>query len=136
MERRRVTQPEGGRLMTKQAEAAETDINAIIRRHMVQNIPFPDGSNARYGDFSASLDYHQALNRLREAELTFNQLPVEVREYCKNDPGMFLDLVHDPERRDELVKLGLVEAAMPEGAKPVPAPEPVPAPTPAPAPEE
>jgi len=127
--RRRVTQPEGGRMMTKQAEAAETDINAIIRRHRQMGAPFPT-EGGTYGDFSTGLDFHASLNRVREAELTFNLLPAEVREFCSNDPGRFLDLVGDPAKREELVKLGLVEAAIPNGMKPSPEPAPSPAPSP------
>jgi len=124
---RRVQHAGGGRLMTKQAEAAETDMNAIIRRHRNTGAPFPVNGNATYGDFSGSLDFHAALTRVREAELTFALLPAEVREAARNDPGVFLDMVHDPEKRDELVKLGLVEAAIP--AAPVEAPvEPAPVP--------
>jgi len=128
---RRVTHAGGGRMMTKQAEAAETDINAIIRRHRQMGVPFPQGGDANYGDFSNALDFHSALNRVREAEQTFALLPPDVREFCQNDPGRFLDLVMDPDRRDELVALGLVEGAMPAAAKPAAAP-PAPAP-PAPA---
>jgi len=132
MARVRVTHPGGGRLMTKQAEASETDINTIVRRHISQRVPFPADGNASYGDFSEGSDFHAMLNRVREAEHTFAMLPVEVREYCANDPGRFLDLVYDPERREELVKLGLVDAAVPAAAKPPVEPAPV---EPAPAPE-
>lgn len=123
--RRRVTHPGGGRLMTKQAEAAETDINNIVRRHRVTGAPFPVNQNATYGDFSSGADFHAMVTRVREAELTFALLPAEVREAAKNDPGEFLNMVFDPTRRAELVELGLVEAAIPAAAVPAPEPAPV-----------
>lgn len=130
-DRVRVTQPEGGRTLTKQSDALETDVNKIVARHIAHRMPLPGpGQNPMYGDFTGAVDYHTALTRLREAEIQFNNLPAHVRRACDNDPGKFLDLVYDPDRRDELVALGLVEAQLP----PV-APEPEPAPPPAPDPE-
>lgn len=117
IERVRVVHPEGGRMMTKQSMAAQTDVNQIVARHVAHGVPFPDGGGAGYGDFSSALDYHSALNSIREAQDTFLRLPAAVREYCENDPGKFLDLVVDPARRDELVKLGLIPAMMPVPAE-------------------
>lgn len=116
VDRVRVVHPEGGRLMTKQAQAMDTDINAIVARHVAHGAPFfPDG-RATYGDFSGVGDYHSALNRLKSAQDEFGQLPAAVRDHCRNDPGEFLSMVYDPERRPELEKLGLVEAAVPAAA--------------------
>lgn len=128
MERVRVTAPEGGRVMVKQSMAAETDINAIVARHVAHGVPLPVGAPS-YGDFSSSLDYHSALNSLIAAQDEFSRLPASVRDYCQNDPGMFLDLVHDESRLAEMAKLGLVPELVP--AKPVvpdPGDNPVPVP--------
>lgn len=125
--------PEGGRLMTKQAQALETDINQIVARHVAHGVPFPVDGRAGYGDFSGAVDYHGSLNAVLEAQREFAQLPAAVRDHCKNDPGEFLDLVYDPARQAELVELGLVPAAIPVGA---PGAEvAVPGPAPAPGPE-
>lgn len=108
-----VIAPGGGRLMTKQAMAAETDVNAIVARHIAHGVPFPVGSRATYGDFSNSMDFHSSLNAVMAAEAEFLRLPSAVRDFCENDPGKFLDLVSDPGRRDDLVKLGLVPEMVP-----------------------
>lgn len=115
VDRVRVVHPEGGEKMVKDSLAADTDINNIIARHVAHGIPLPlNGKQAVYGDFSDSLDFHEALNRVRAAEAEFGMLPAHVRAYCQNDPGMFLDLVLDPERKDELIKLGMLESQVPE----------------------
>lgn len=119
VERVRVVAKEGGRMMTKQSLAEGQDVNVIVRRHSsgvnvlsAKRVPVA----ARYGDFSGSMDYHEALSRVREGERQFLELPAKLRTYCDNDVGKFLDLVYDPERRDELVKLGLVPGSVAEVA--------------------
>lgn len=117
-ERERVTQPEGGRLMTKQASKEDADINAVLRRWLVHRGPLPgNGQEPRYGDFSGVGDFHSALERVRTAESEFAELPAKVRGRCLNDPGEFLAIVFDPARAeelDELRKLGLVEERIPQ----------------------
>lgn len=114
--RERVTFAGGGKLMTKQSMALESDVNTIVARHIAHGIPFPVSGRASYGDFFGVTDYHEALDRLKLAEDEFGRLPAGVRDYCENDPGVFLNLVYDGSRRDELVKLGLVPAAIPADA--------------------
>lgn len=124
VDRRRVVPELGDESLTKQSMAQESDINQIVARHIAHGVPlFVDG-RATYGDFSSFLDYHGSLNAVLRAQEEFNALPAAVREHVGNDPGKFLDLVYDPARRDELVALGLVDAAFPAGAVPAPpAPE-------------
>lgn len=116
-----VTMP-GGPSLTKQSMAAETDINQIVARHIAHDAPFFADGRASYGDFFGAGDYHASLNAVMQAQDEFMKLPAAVRDHCKNDPGEFLQMVYDPARRDELVKLGLVEAAVPAAAPAVPAP--------------
>jgi len=139
--RKQVLAPGGGRVMTKQSMALESDVNQIVARHIAHREPFPDGSRATYGDFSGAVDFHTALNAVRDAEATFGRLPSAVREFCNNDPGEFLDLVHDEGRRADLFALGLVPEAVPAGVGGAsgavgapPATPPAPAGTPAPSP--
>lgn len=108
--------PEGGRVMVKQSMAAETDINAVVARHVAHRIPFSMDARATYGDFSTIGDYQSALDRVMAAKADFMMLPAAVRDHCENDPGRFLELVFDPGKRGELEALGLVEAAAPEAA--------------------
>lgn len=116
-ERKRVTHPEGGRVLTKQSMAAETDVNAIMARHVAHGtgVLHVNHAAATYGDFSSGLDYASALNQIMGAQRDFERLPAEVRAHVENDPGKFLAMVFDPERRDELEGLGLVDPREPEG---------------------
>lgn len=106
-------------MMTKQADAAKTDINQIMARWIAHGIP-PTGAaaHAQYGEFDNVDDYHHALNNLKEADASFGRLPAAIRKHVNNDPGEFLQMVMDPDRRGELEALGLVEAMAPEDAPP------------------
>ncbi len=113
----RVTHPAGGRVMTKQSHAAETDVNAIMARYVAHGtgVAHVNRRSASYGDFSSGLDYASALNQIRSAEADFGRLPAHVRAHVRNDPGEFLNMVFDPERRDELEGLGIVDHRIAEG---------------------
>lgn len=127
-DRIRVQHPTGGQRRTKDSMALESDVNTIVKRHTLQGtrLPGPEGPHT-YGDFSNAVDYHTAMNRVLAAREQFMQLPSHIRTHCKNDPGQFLDLVFDPERRAELVQLGLVEHEVPPAAATAPAaPDPAP----------
>lgn len=113
MERVRVIAEQGGPSLTKQAPAAETDVNFIVQRHIQQDIPFFESGNARYGDFSDIGDYHSAFERVRDAQAEFMRLPAEVRKACDNDVGVLLDKLANAETREDLIKLGLPVVGIP-----------------------
>lgn len=117
-DRIQVAHPTGGRTLVKRAERDATDINNIVKRARAGYMPAPNAQQPRYGDFTQGSDFREALTAIRQAESNFHDLPSAVRSHCKNDPAEFLDLVFDPERRDELVALGLVEELAPEGSTP------------------
>lgn len=126
-ERPRVQHPAGGPLMTRQSDALESDINHIINKWVTHGtVPVAPGS-LTYGDFTSALSYHEALNKVIDAQSQFEALPASLRTHVQNDVGNFLDLVYDPARRDELEALGLVPERVPPAApKPAePEPEPV-----------
>jgi len=103
----------GGRVMTKQAEAQDSDINHIVSRYVAHGQLPQRTDPPLYGDFSAGLDYHAMLERVRSAESDFYALPAAVRDRCRNDVGVFVDLVNTPEGLDELRELGLDPKAEP-----------------------
>lgn len=138
-ERIRVTAPSGGDSRTKQADALASDINNIMDRFVTHGQIPETGANPTYGDFSQIGDLHSAMNRVQAAQDDFDALPSSVRRATNNDPGEFLDMVYDPDRRGELEKLGLVENLAPAAAPPAKPEEPVPPketapPAPSPAP--
>ena len=116
-ERSRVTHPSGGESMTKQSMAASTDVNLILEKWHKHGaaVAHVNRSQAMWGDFSSGVDYQAALNSISEAQRDFEALPAHVRAHVDNDPGKFLELVFDPERREELERLGLVGVEVPRG---------------------
>lgn len=109
--------PGGGRLLTKQADAGEADINTIVRRaRQVGALP-PPGQPPRYGDFTGVESFHAALSLVKSAEAEFGALPSAVRQACENDVGVFLEMVHSPAGLLELQELGLPGVSVPESAR-------------------
>ncbi len=101
-------------MLTKQSEKDLTDVNLIMDSWVQTGAAVAGHLNpapGSYGDFSSGIDYHEAMSAVRDAELCFAALPAKVRSHCENDPGKFLEMVYDPDRRDELEALGIVEEA-------------------------
>lgn len=123
--RGRVVHPVRGESRTIQSDAMSTDINSIMSKYQQHGVlPRVNAARPRYGDFSSALDYHSSLSRVLAAQDEFMSLPSSVRKAVDNDPGKFLDLVTDPDRREELEKLGLLEAQLPPEPEPEPDPQP------------
>lgn len=119
----RLRTPVGEKSRTKQSFAEETDINAIMRKYLSSGImPHIASSPPRYGDFSSAGDYLESMNKVKDAEQRFADLPSNVRDHVDNDPAKLLELAYDESRRDELVELGLLP---PEPEAPVAVVEPV-----------
>lgn len=98
--------PEEG--LTQQSFKDDCDINVIVRRFGVtgqlpQSVRVPS-----YGDFTAVTDFHSAMNVIIEAQNAFMEMPAEVRERFRNDPGAFVAFASDPANAEEARKLGLV----------------------------
>lgn len=113
-ERRRVLADTSGESRTKQADAAGANINTMMAQWLKTGIPPQSNKEARYGNFENAEDYLSCMTKVAEAEAEFMRLSPAVRKACGQDPGKFLDLVFDPERREELVELGLMESQVPE----------------------
>ncbi len=124
VKRKRFFHPSGGEMRTKQAEAAASDINAMMARFVSHGVVPATRSDGFYGDFSLNDDYHAAVERVRRAEADFGRLNAAVRDRCANDPGQLLEILADPKGREELLVLGLdpewePKASPPEVSKPV-----------------
>lgn len=111
--RRRVRHPGGGRLLVVESDALDSDINSIMDKWLNYGVMRVPQVPPKFGDFSDAVSFHEALTRLHEAQREFDALPAHIRAHVDNDVAGFLDMVYDPERRKELVELGLVEEAMP-----------------------
>lgn len=99
---------------TKQADAGETDVNLIVSRYLQTGDASLLNKTAGYfADVATVGDYLECQNTIKEAEMAFADLPAEVRDAFGNNPVALLEAVHDPARRGELEKLGLVEPSTP-----------------------
>lgn len=91
-----------------QSSLEETDINVIVRRFGLTG-QLPQGLVApQFGDFTSVVDFHSAMNAVRQAGETFMEMPAEVRARFHNDPQEFLLFCEDDANRDEARKLGLL----------------------------
>lgn len=99
----------GGPSMTRQADAADADINNIIAKAKVTGF-FPHAAEAPiFTDTTMTgRHYDEMVNSINKAEEAFMTIPAEVRRRFDNDPGKFLDFVQDPQNEEELVTLGLL----------------------------
>lgn len=96
--------------MAKQSMADECDINILMLKYqktgMLNHIIRYKG---QYADVSNQDDFQSALHILQAANEMFDSLPAKVREKFNNDPGQFLAFVENPENRDEMAELGLLD---------------------------
>lgn len=98
----------------QQHQADECDINKIMARYERDGVlEHVKQFHGEYGDFTEVQDYATSLRQVIQAEECFMSLPAEIRKKFDNDPGQFLDFVTNPANRDEMGKMGLLEA--PEG---------------------
>ena len=85
----------------------ESDINTIVKRFNLTG-ELPTGVRVpQYGDFSAVVDYHSALNLVIAADEAFMKMPASVRAKFDNDAGRFVDFVSNPGNKAEIEKLGV-----------------------------
>lgn len=111
--------------LAKQSFAAECDINNILKKFektgMIEHVKEHHG---HYGDFIGAPDYLTAMNAIVEAQEAFDSLPAKVRKRFANDPKEFLEFVQDPDNREEMQKLGLLEPPQEPTVAPAPTPKP------------
>lgn len=98
---------------TQQQFKEECDINTIVERFgltgtLPENLKVP-----MTGDFTEVYDYQTSLDKIREADTAFMQMPARVREQFGNDAGRFVDFASNPENLKQCREWGL---ARPERA--------------------
>lgn len=115
--KKEITQPS----MTKQADKAACDVNAIMAKyHKTGVITSINRRQPRYDDVSNATNYHDAINIVLEAEEAFAGLSAKVRKAFDNDPGQLLAALDDPEQHDMLRELGILQEGqqVPEASLP------------------
>lgn len=106
--------------LTKQSMKDDADINFIIEKYNRTGvINFRQNRSGEYLDVSEyPIDFQDAMNTVIKAQDMFNDMPSELRKRFGNDPGTFLDFVHDPANKEALYDLKLAvrpAPANPEG---------------------
>lgn len=99
-----------GKSRTKQSFKDECDINIILKKYNLTGQLPAMKNNPLFGDFSQIQDYQESMNIILKAEEQFNSLPAVLRERFKNDTGAFLDYMNNDANKEEMIKLGLIEA--------------------------
>lgn len=106
------------RSLTRQSEAAHTDINLIMAQYE-RTGTLPMGAlQGMYEDVSEVGDFRTMLEAVREGEEAFASLTATQRAAFDNDPAKLLDAFGDPNARGKLEELGLIEKAQAAAAQP------------------
>ncbi len=96
-----------GLTRTHQSGKDECDINLIMARYVkTGTLDHQKQHGDNYG-FATSIDLHEALSTIEQANSMFNDLPSSIRTKMQNDPGQFLDFVQNPDNEAELITMGL-----------------------------
>lgn len=95
--------------LTDQSQAAECDVNNILKRFQQTGILPGVDTKAVFQDVSNVPDYHAAMDIVINAERQFSSLDAHVRKRFNNDPAEFMEFIHDPKKAAEAVKLGLYD---------------------------
>lgn len=99
---------------TKQSFQEQCDVNSIIAKFQRTKVPeHLNQGQASFGDFSNVDDYHSAMNKVRNAELGFSELPATLRSRFGNDPARLVEFLQDEDNLDEAIKLGLASKSVP-----------------------
>lgn len=98
-----------------QSEKDNSDINVIVKRFGIgATMPDPNRKLPEYGDYTGVNDFKSAMDAIKQAQSTFNELPADVRAFFENDPQKFLDFASDPDNIDKLREMGLARQLTPE----------------------
>lgn len=95
--------------LTIQADAAQADINNIVRQFgITHELPYGEAVPV-YDDYSeAPTDYHAAMNYIRDTDELFMKFPASVRTKFDNDTSSFLSFVDNPDNYNEAISMGLI----------------------------
>lgn len=94
--------------LTQQSDAAETDINVIMKRYGGNHSAIPKViGQALYGDFTDVTDYRSMIDRLDTLNAQFLEIPADIRQRFDNDPEKFTQWVTDPKNIEDVRKAGL-----------------------------
>jgi len=94
---------------TEQNHKSEVDINNIVAKHGTELISKVAKLQQFTYDDVIGNDFQESMNAILKAKESFSQVPSEIRKHFENDPAKFMDYIHDPENKDQLVSWGLMK---------------------------
>lgn len=94
--------------MAQQQFKDDADINVIVKRFGLTGELPKDLRVPIDQEFVEVVDYQQALNKVREAQEAFEQMPAHIRSEFDNDAGRFVAFVSDEKNRARAKELGLL----------------------------
>lgn len=94
--------------LTNQSEAADADINTIVKRFGVSGVLAQRADALLEVDFGEVFDFQSAQNAVIAAQRQFAGLPAKIRERFDHDPAKFIAFFEDEKNIDEAIALGLV----------------------------
>lgn len=104
-----------------QADALETNINAIVARFRRSGVPPQLRGKPYFADVSEGFDLAMAMQVTRDAREAFDALGAEVRRRFRDDPVELAAFLQDENNREEAERLGLVRKRPPEPVSAPPA---------------
>jgi len=113
--RPRVQQKPVGESRTQQHFQPETDINALVKKHLggpnrfsgLSGVGNPNATRQLHFGEVPSESYHEMLNKVTDVQNLFRSLPSRVRGRFR-DPYQLLRWVENPENREEALKSGFI----------------------------
>lgn len=94
--------------LADQSSREEADINTLVRRFGIGELPVRDVRAPWYGDFTGLKSPHEMAQALVEAQAVFMQMPAKVRAEFDNDPHRFVDFCSKDENYDRMCDMGLL----------------------------
>lgn len=97
---------------TMQHFANEANINTIMERAMRTGMigtPEDLARKMNYIDVSKNTDFLEIHQNVMRAQRDFLQIPSKIRKHFRNNVAEMLMALDDPNRRDELEKIGLLK---------------------------
>ena len=113
-QRKRLKQHIGESDLVQRQFKKECDVNTIMAKYQKTGlIDHVNRFQGNYGDFTDTPTFHEAFQKVLDAQAMFLTLPSSVREKFANDPGLFLEYVSDEKNADGMRELGLLPKVAP-----------------------
>jgi len=94
---------------TEQHHKDEVNINNIVKRHGHELIAKTAALQQFKYDDVVGNDFQETMNIIIKAQDSFQSVPSDIRKQFNNNPAEFMDYIHNPENKEQLVAWGMME---------------------------